>query len=263
MELIIGQYVPRSSVIHRLDPRAKLIGVFLYVIIVFLANNWPTYALLAVFTASGVALSNVPLRYIVRGLKPVLFLIVFTFVLNALFTHQGPALFKFGWLELTSAGFIQAVFISIRLLVLIVATTLLTLTTTPIDITDGLEYLLSPLKKLRFPVHEFALMMAIALRFIPTLVEETEKIMKAQTARGADFSSGSLVKRAKAIVPLLVPLFVGAFKRAEELAMAMEARGYRGDVGRTKWRLLQWQTRDTVLLASIALLTAALVFLRG
>jgi len=168
-----------------------------------------------------------------------------------------------GWFQLTTAGLKQAIFISIRLLAIIVVTTLLTLTTSPIAITDGLETLLKPLKKWRFPVHEFALMMSIALRFIPTLMEETEKIMKAQMARGVDFSSGSLVKRGKAIIPLLVPLFVGAFKRAEDLAMAMEARGYRGDVGRTKFRLLKWHGRDTGLLIVLAVLTAALILMRG
>ncbi|HET6871763.1 MAG TPA: energy-coupling factor transporter transmembrane component T [Sporolactobacillaceae bacterium] len=263
MKLIIGQYVPGDSVIHHMDPRAKLIGVFLFVFIVFLANNYWTYGLLLVFTVLGVLLSRVPISFVYRGLKPVIFIIIFTFVLNALFTHRGNILFEYGWFQLTTEGLKQAVFISIRLLAIIMITTLLTLTTTPIDITDGLETLLRPLKKWRFPVHEFALMMSIALRFIPTLLEETEKIMKAQMARGVDFTSGSLFKRGKAIVPLLVPLFVSAFKRAEDLAMAMEARGYRGDVGRTKYRLLEWQIKDSSLMVCLLALTACLFVLRG
>ncbi|MFC4620274.1 energy-coupling factor transporter transmembrane component T family protein [Camelliibacillus cellulosilyticus] len=263
MKLIIGQYVPGRSIIHKIDPRAKLIAVFLLVVVVFLANNWPAYGLVILFTAIGLISAKIPFRFIYRGLKPVLFIIIFTFVLNVLFTHRGETLFQWGFIQLTTEGLKQALFISVRLLTIIIATTLLTLTTTPIEITDALEVLLGPLKKLRFPVHEFALMMSIALRFIPTLTEETEKIMKAQSARGVDFSSGSLARRAKAIVPLLVPLFVSAFKRADELAMAMEARGYRGDVGRTKWRLLEWRLRDTLLLLSIILLTVALVFLRS
>ncbi|MGV3486987.1 MAG: energy-coupling factor transporter transmembrane component T family protein [Tuberibacillus sp.] len=263
MKLIIGQYAPGQSVIHHMDPRAKLIGVFIFVFIVFLANNIWTYGLLLVFTILGVILSKVPLSFVYRGLKPVLFIIIFTFILNALFTHRGDVLFQYGWFELTTEGLKQAVFISIRLLTIIIMTTLLTLTTSPIDITDGLETLLRPLKKWKIPVHEFALMMSIALRFIPTLMEETEKIMKAQMARGVDFSSGSLIKRAKAIVPLLVPLFVSAFKRAEDLAMAMEARGYRGDIGRTKFRLLKWHTRDTGLVIGLLILIACLLLLRG
>jgi energy-coupling factor transport system permease protein len=263
MKLIIGQYAPGDSVIHRMDPRAKLIGVFIFVFIVFLANNYWTYGLLLAFTVLGILLSKVPVSFVYRGLKPVLFIIIFTFVLNALFTHRGDVIFGVGWFQLTTEGLKQAVFISIRLLSIIMVTTLLTLTTTPIDITDGLETLLRPLKKWRFPVHEFALMMSIALRFIPTLLEETEKIMKAQMARGVDFTSGSFVKRGKAIVPLLVPLFVSAFKRAEDLAMAMEARGYRGDVGRTKFRLLKWQLRDSSLMVSLMVLTACLFVLRG
>lgn len=263
MKLIIGQYAPGNSIIHRMDPRAKLVGVFLFVFIVFLANNAWTYGILLFFTVLGVFLSRVPISFVYRGLKPVIFIIIFTFILNALFTHRGNILFEWGWLQLTTEGLKQAIFISIRLLSIIMITTLLTLTTTPIDITDGLETLLRPLKKWHFPVHEFALMMSIALRFIPTLLEETEKIMKAQTARGVDFTSGSLAKRGKAIVPLLVPLFVSAFKRAEDLAMAMEARGYRGDVGRTKFRLLKWHGRDSWLMMCLLVLTAFLFFLRG
>lgn len=261
--IIIGQYVPGNSVIHRLDPRTKLLTVFIFVIIIFLANNWTTYGLAVIFCLLGILFSKVPLRFIYKGLKPIILIILFTFILNVLFTKGGHLLVDYGWLHIYEDGLRQAVYISIRLLVIIVTTTLLTLTTSPIDITDGLEILLAPFKKVKLPVHEFALMMSIALRFIPTLLEETEKIMKAQSARGSDFTSGSLKDRVKAIIPLLVPLFVSAFKRAEELAMAMESRGYRGDEGRTHLRELIWSTRDTVLMAFVLVLMAALVTLRG
>lgn len=245
-----------------MDPRSKLTAVLLFVFIIFLADNWLTYLLTIIFTMTGVFLSKVPARFIYKGLKPVILIIIFTFILNVLFTKGGQPLFDWGIIHIDEAGLIQAVFISIRLLVIIIITTLLTLTTSPIDITDGLEILLGPLKKVKLPVHEFALMMSIALRFIPTLMEETEKIMKAQSARGVDFNTGSFKNRIKAIIPLLIPLFVSSFKRAEELAMAMESRGYRGDEGRTRLRQLIWEKRDTLLLTGMAVLTIALFFLR-
>lgn len=260
--IIIGQYIPGESAIHRMDPRAKLLAVLFFVVIIFLANNWLTYLLTVVFAITGVALSGVPPRFIYRGLRPVILIIVFTFLLNIFFTKGGQSLVNVWFIHIYETGLIQAVYISIRLLVIIVVTTLLTLTTSPIDITDGLEILLGPLKKLRLPVHEFALMMSIALRFIPTLMEETEKIMKAQSSRGVDFNTGSVKNRIKAIIPLLIPLFVSAFKRAEELAMAMEARGYRGDEGRTRLRLLIWEKRDTMLITVTAVMTTALILFR-
>lgn len=256
--VIIGQYYPGKSIIHRMDPRAKLLAVFVFVIIIFLASTWLGYGVVAVFTLLALMLARVPLRYIYKGLRPVILIIIFTLVLNLLFTHIGSVLYKWKWFEITSGGIRQSVFISIRLLAIVLITTLMTLTTTPIEITDGLEVLLAPFKKVKFPVHEFALMMSISLRFIPTFMEETEKIMKAQSARGAEFSSGSFINRVKAIVPLLVPLFVSAFKRAEELAMAMEARGYRGDVGRTKLRELNWKGRDSVLMCTMVILAVIL-----
>lgn len=256
--VIIGQYYPGQSMIHKMDPRAKLLAVFVFVIIIFLASTWVGYGVVCVFTLAALMLGRIPLRYIYKGLRPVILIILFTLILNLLFTHSGTILFKWKWLEVTSGGIRQSVFISIRLLAIVLMTTLMTLTTTPIEITDGLEALLAPFKKVKFPVHEFALMMSISLRFIPTLMEETEKIMKAQSARGAEFSSGSFLQRVKSIVPLLVPLFVSAFKRAEELAMAMEARGYRGDVGRTKLRELSWKRRDSFLMVTMALLAVIL-----
>ncbi|MEE3955490.1 energy-coupling factor transporter transmembrane protein EcfT [Peribacillus frigoritolerans] len=262
-KMIIGRYVPANSLMHKMDPRAKLLLVFLFVCVVFLANNVVSYVLLAVFTILLISLSKIPLRYLYNGLKPIFFLIVFTFLLHILFTKEGELLFEYGWFEIYEGGLIQGFFISIRFTLLILVTSLLTLTTSPISITDGMEELLGPLKKWKMPVHELALMMSIALRFIPTLMEETEKIMKAQTARGVDFSSGPIKDRVKSIVPLLVPLFVSSFKRAEELATAMESRGYRGGEGRTKYRQLNWKTIDSLLMVSIGVLTVMLFLLRS
>ncbi|CEG24649.1 MULTISPECIES: energy-coupling factor transporter transmembrane component T family protein [Peribacillus] len=262
-KMIIGRYVPANSLMHKMDPRAKLLLVFLFVCVVFLANNVVSYGLLAVFTILLISLSKIPLRYLYNGLKPIFFLIVFTFLLHILFTKEGELLFEYGWFEIYEGGLIQGFFISIRFTLLILVTSLLTLTTSPISITDGMEELLGPLKKWKMPVHELALMMSIALRFIPTLMEETEKIMKAQTARGVDFSSGPIKDKVKSIVPLLVPLFVSSFKRAEELATAMESRGYRGGEGRTKYRQLNWKTSDSLLMVSIGVLTVMLFLLRS
>ncbi|HET7616464.1 MAG TPA: energy-coupling factor transporter transmembrane protein EcfT, partial [Bacillales bacterium] len=227
-QFIIGQYVPGDSVIHRLDPRAKLIAVLIYVGVVFFANNLWANGLLAIFTVGAIALSRVPFYYLYKGLRPILWIILLTFLLHVFMTHQGDLLFQWGPIHINEGGVIRGIYIALRIFFLIVVTTLLTLTTTPIDITDGMEMLLAPFKKAGLPVHEFALMISISLRFIPTLMEETEKIMKAQQARGTEFSSGPLKDRILAIIPLLVPLFINAFKRAEDLALAMEARGYRG-----------------------------------
>ena len=262
-KMILGRYVPVDSIVHKMDPRSKLLLVFLFVCIIFLANNVVSYGLIGLFTLILLILSKIPIRFLYNGLKPILFLIVFTFVLHVLFTKEGEVVFKFGWLEIYDGGLRQGLFISLRFTFLILVTSLLTLTTNPISITDGMETLLHPFKKWKLPVHELSLMMSIALRFIPTLMEETDKIMKAQMARGVDFSSGPLKERIKAIVPLLVPLFVSAFKRAEELAIAMEARGYRGGEGRTKYRQLKWQTVDTLLMLSLVVLTILLVLLRS
>lgn len=262
MNLIIGQYVPGSSFVHKLDPRAKLCAVVIYVVIIFLGNNAQTYALLGLFTLAAVAVSGVAPRYLYKGLRPILWLILLTFILHIFITRGGPLLIDWGWLHIYQEGVVRGLFIALRIFFLIMITTLLTLTTTPIDITDGLEALLKPFKAIRMPVHEFALMISISLRFIPTLMGETDKIMKAQMARGSDFTSGPIKERIRAIIPLLVPLFISAFRRAEDLALAMEARGYRGGEGRTKLRVLAWHTRDTVLFGLLAVLTAALVWLR-
>lgn len=262
-KMIFGRYIPSDSFVHRMDPRSKLIFIFAFICIVFLANNAITYAVLGAFTLSAMLSVKVPLKFLLGGLKPVMWLVLFTFLLHIFFTKEGEVLADFGFIKIYEEGLRQAIFISLRFTYLIIVTTLLTLTTSPISITDGLETLLNPLKKIRFPVHEMALMMSISLRFIPTLMEETDKIIKAQTARGAELATGPVKERIKSIVPLLIPLFVGAFKRAEDLATAMEARGYKGGEGRTKYRVLKWTGTDTAVLGSLVVLAAALLVLRG
>jgi energy-coupling factor transport system permease protein len=262
-KMIFGRYVPADSTIHKLDPRSKLLIIFLFVCIIFLANNGVTYALIGIYTFSMLGLSRIPFRFLYGGLKPVLWLVLFTLVLQVFFTKEGNLLYELGPIKIYEEGLRQGIFISLRFFFLILMTSLLTLTTTPIEITDGLETLLNPLKKIRFPVHEMALMMSISLRFIPTLMQETDKIMKAQIARGVEFASGPIKERIKAVIPLLIPLFVSSFKRAEELAIAMEARGYRGGEGRTKYRQLNWKMTDTVHLLILAILTIFLFLLRS
>lgn len=260
MNIIIGRYIPGNSPIHLMDPRAKLLLIFFYVFIVFIANSVLTYALLGIYTLAAVLLTKVPIRYILSGLKPILWVILFTFILHIFLTKEGDLLVDFGWLQVYEGGVKQGIFISLRLLFLIMMTTILTLTSTPIEITDGMESLLAPFKKIGLPTHELALMMSISLRFIPTLMQETEKIMKAQAARGVEFTSGPIKDRMKAVVPLLIPLFISSFKRAEELAIAMEARGYQGGEGRTKLRKLQWRGIDT-LMHMVLFATAIILFL--
>jgi energy-coupling factor transport system permease protein len=237
--------------------------IFLFVCIIFLANNLVTYALIGIYTFYMLGISRIPARFLYGGLKPAIWLVLFTLILQVFFTKQGALLVKFGPIEIYDEGVRQGIFISLRFFFLILMTSLLTLTTSPIEITDGMETLLNPLKKVRFPVHEMALMMSISLRFIPTLMEETDKIMKAQMARGVEFDSGPIKDRVKAVVPLLIPLFVSAFKRAEELAIAMEARGYRGGEGRTKYRQLSWHTVDTLQIFLLVVLTVLLFLLRS
>jgi energy-coupling factor transport system permease protein len=220
--MIIGKYVPGHSLIHRMDSRAKLVMIFAFVFIVFLANNLLTYLVLGLFTLLIVLLTKLPVRFLLKGLRPILWIILFTFILHLIVTKEGDILFDLGFFRIYEEGLKQGIYISLRFLYLILMTTILTLTTTPIEITDGMESLLSPFKKLSLPVHELALMMSISLRFIPTLMEETDKIAKAQMARGADFTSGPIKDRLKAVVPLLVPLFISAFKRAEELRWKQE-----------------------------------------
>lgn len=262
-KMIFGRYVPVESIIHRMDPRSKLIIIFLFVCIVFIANNALTYGILVAYTFLMILLSRVPIRFILTGLLPVLWLVAFTLIIHLFLNKQGQLLFEWGWIKIYSEGVRMGILISMRFFLLILVTSLLTLTTSPIEITDGIEYLLAPLKKVRFPVHELALMMSISLRFIPTLMQETDIIMKAQTARGVEFSSGPIKERVKAIIPLLIPLFISSFKRAEELAVAMEARGYRGGEGRTKYRQLSWSFADTGMILLLIFVAVLLVIFRA
>lgn len=261
--LIIGQYVPGDSIIHRLDPRTKITIIFFYVFIVFFANSVLSYGILTAFALASMFASRIPIRYIIKGLTPIWFLIVFTFILHLVVTKEGTVLFEVFTFEIYSGALVKGIAISMRFFLLILVTSLLTLTTTPIEITDAIEDMLHPLKKVKFPVHELALMMSISLRFIPTLMDETEKISKAQASRGVDFRTGPIKERVKAVVPLLVPLFVSAFKRAEELAMAMEARGYQGGEGRSKLRELKIQKRDVFIYSLFVLITAGLFYTRN
>ena len=256
-DITLGQYFPGYSVIHKLDPRTKIILAIIYIVAVFFANNPTSFIVMTVFTAILVLLSRISFTVIIKGIKPILFILLFTAVLNVFLTGgDGEPLVSFWVIKIYEEGIVRAVFMALRVIILIVGSSvLLTYTTSPISLTDGIESLLSPLKRIGVPVHSFAMMMSIALRFIPTLIEETEKIMNAQKSRGADFSSGGLIKRAKALIPILIPLFVSSFKRADELATAMECRCYRGDKGRTKLVKLEVHSLDVVMLiAAIALL---------
>lgn len=256
-DMTLGQFFPGNSILHRLDARIKLLLTVLYIVAIFLAKNEFCFGLLLLSSVMLVALSRLSVRVILKGLKPILFVLLFTMVLNLFFTKGDTLIFKFYFLEMYYEGIVRAVKMALRVVILIIGTSvLLTYTTSPIVLTDAIESLLSPLKKIRVPVHEFAMMMTIALRFIPTLVEETEKIINAQKSRGADFESGGLLKRARALVPILIPLFVSAFNRADELAVAMECRCYRGDVGRTRFVRMQMHAHDVF---ALLLLVAFLV----
>jgi len=249
-DITIGQYYDVDSVIHKLDPRFKILASLLYLVSLFMIDKMLAYVVVIGFIAFVIKTAKIPVKFIIRGLKPVFLLIIFAFLINVLFTPGDP-IFKLGIISISMAGIERAVFMAMRLILLIVGTSLLTLTTSPIELTDGIEYLLNPFKKIGLPAHELAMMMTIALRFIPTLLEETDKIMKAQMARGADFESGNIMNRAKALIPLLVPLFISAFRRADELAMAMEARCYRGGEGRTRLNVLKYSKVDVYGLITI------------
>ena len=244
MNIAIGQYYPENSCVHNLDPRMKLMAVMAYIVSLFsVANIWG-YLFAAAFLTAVIMLSKVPVLYVLRGLKAITFIIIFTSVLNIFFTQGETVIFTVWRVQVTAEGLAAAGRIAARLILLIAGSSLLTLTTSPIKLSDALEFFMRPLKVIRVPAHEIAMMMTIALRFIPTLVEEMQKIMKAQMARGADFATGGLVKKAKSIIPLLVPLFVSAFRRADELALAMESRCYRGDINRTKMKKMKFTVRD-------------------
>jgi energy-coupling factor transport system permease protein len=251
----LGQYLPGSSPVHRLDPRTKLLLTIGYITAVFLVSNAPGYLLLLAYLMLATRLARIPVRYLLKGIRPLAMILILTFLLNLLFSQGETVWLRLGPLRVTREGLTTAVFFSLRLVFLVVGTSVLTLTTSPVALTDAMERLLSPLRVIRFPAHEMAMMMSIALRFIPTLLEETDKIMKAQMARGADFESGNLIRRAKALIPLLVPLFVSAFQRASDLAMAMEARCYRGGEHRTRMKVLRYTRLDAeAALSMLALL---------
>ena len=260
--ITMGQYYPVNSVIHRLDPRVKLLLTLVLIVAVFLAATFVGYALLLAFIYAVARLATVPFGMLIRGLKPLRLIVILTFLLNLFFTPGDTVWVSFWIIRITQEAFLQALFYSLRLVFLVLGTSLLTLTTSPVSLADAIEVLLGPLKKIHFPAHELAMMMTIALRFIPTLLEEADKIMKAQMARGADFESGNLITRAKAMVPLLVPLFVSAFRRAGDLAMAMESRCYHGGEGRTRLRVLRL-TRYDWMAVGVTGLFLALIILEG
>ena len=262
-DITLGQFFPGNSPVHRLDPRTKLLLLVAYIVALFLAVDWISYGVVFGFLVLSIAVSRIPLKSIFRGMKPLVFILVFTGVLNLFFTEGKTELVSFWGIHIYLEGLKQAFLMVIRILMLITGTFLLTYTTSPISLTDGLESLLGPLKSLRLPVHELSMMMCIAMRFIPTLIEETDKIMSAQKARGADFESGKLLDRVKALVPILVPLFISAFRRADELATAMECRCYQGGEGRTKMKLLRFRLRDVHTFLLGALLLAGVIVLRN
>ena len=262
-DITLGQFFPGNSPVHRMDPRTKLVLLIVYIVALFSAANWISYGVVFAFLIITIAVSRIPLKAIVRGMKPLVVILIFTGVLNLFFTAGENVLLSFWVIKITREGIVRAVFMVARILMLIAGTFLLTYTTSPIALTDGLESLLSPLKKVRLPVHELSMMMCIALRFIPTLIEETDKIMSAQKARGADFENGSLMERVKALVPILVPLFISAFRRADELATAMECRCYHGGDGRTKMKLLRYHRVDIYAFGIGILLIAAVFTLKS
>ncbi|MBQ8186864.1 MAG: energy-coupling factor transporter transmembrane protein EcfT [Clostridia bacterium] len=259
-DIAFGQYVEGNSVIHRLDPRAKIIIALLYIIVIFLAKSVTAFVLLTAAAGVFIGMTGISPKLILRSMRSLLFIILFTAVINIFWMTGDTLLLSLGPVKIYLEGIINAVLIVLRIMLLITATSVfMTYTTTPLALTDGLEQLLNPLKKIKVPVHEFSMMMTIALRFIPTLIDETQKIINAQTARGADFTTGSLVKRAKALVPILIPLFISAFRRADELATAMECRCYTGGNGRTRMNVLRSSPKDWVFVGCIVLLGAAVV----
>ena len=261
-DITLGQYFPGNTVIHRLDPRTKLIFIFIYITALFMAKGFPAYAFMLIVLLTCLTISRIKPAAVLRGLRPVFIIIIITVFLNIFFIRGETILFQYYSIIVTQEGVYTAVFMATRLMMLIISTFLLTYTTSPITLTDGLERMLSPLKKIKLPIHEFSMMMSIALRFIPTLIEETDKIMSAQKSRGADFETGGIIKRAKAVLPLIIPLFISAFRRADELAIAMESRCYHGGEGRTKMKILTFGGRDFVALLCGAGIISIVVLLR-
>ena len=261
-DITLGQYFPGNTIVHRLDPRTKLILIIVYISALFMARGLPAYIFMLTILTFCIILSQIKPRAVFRGLRPVFIIITITVFLNIFLVKGETILFQYGLVVITQEGVLTAIFMAVRLMMLIISTFLLTYTTSPIALTDGLERMLSPLKKIKLPIHEFSMMMSIALRFIPTLIEETDKIMSAQKSRGADFEKGGPIKRAKAILPLVVPLFISAFRRADELATAMESRCYHGGEGRTRMIILKPAVRDCIALLFGAAIVAGVIFLR-
>lgn len=257
--ITIGQYYPAKSVLHRLDPRMKVVLTAVFIVLIFLADQVASMALVLAFLGVTIALSRVPLKMILRGLKAIVVIVLFTAVLNLFYVKGGQPLVDFWIIHITTKGVYTAVFMAIRIMALIIASSLLTYTTTPTNLTDGLERLLSPLRRLRVPVHDIAMMMTIALRFIPTLIDEVGRIMNAQKARGADLETGKLLQRAKALVPIFIPLFISAFRRAYDLAFAMDCRCYRGGEGRTRMKRMKLALRDFAAMFSVCAVLAGVM----
>lgn len=261
-KILIGRYIPGDSLIYKMDPRGKLIATFLFILIIFLANNWQTYAIVMIFSLIAILATRLRLKIFWNGVKPLIWLILFTSLLQMFFTSGGKVYWQWGVFIVSQYGIINSIYIFIRFTVIILLSTVMTLTTKPLEIADSMEWILTPLKLFRLPVAEIALVMSIALRFVPTLFDETTKIMNAQRARGVDFSDGTLIERAKAIVPLLVPLFINSLQIALDLSTAMEARGYREGGKRTKYRVMKWSRYDLLNLGYFVLLTLLLIMFR-
>lgn len=257
--MLMGRYIPGNSLIHRLDPRSKLLVMFIFVIVIFFAHDWLGYLLLILYTFAGVLLSGISISYFLKGLRPMIGLILFTVIFQMLFTPGEHIIFQFWILKISTESLINALYIFFRFVLIIFMSTVLTLTTPPLTLADGIETGLAPLKKIKVPVHELGLMLSISLRFIPTLMDDTTMIMNAQKARGMDFGEGNLLQKVRSIIPILIPLFVSSFRRAEDLAVAMESRGYQGGDGRSKYHQLKWSKNDFILLLSIFILAALLL----
>ncbi|MGT2907616.1 energy-coupling factor transporter transmembrane component T family protein [Streptococcus dentiloxodontae] len=262
-KLIIGRYITGNSLIHRMDPRAKLLAMFFYIVIIFWANNWLTYLIISSFTFLIVILSQIKLSFFLDGIRPMIWIILFSTFFQIFFNTNGNILWSWGIIKITNIGLMQAVMIFLRFILIISFSTLLTLTTTPLSLADAVESLLRPLVIFKVPAHEIGLMLSLSLRFVPTLMDDTTRIMNAQKARGVDFGEGNLVQKVRSIIPILIPLFASSFKRADALAIAMEARGYQGGDGRTKYRQLSWKLIDTLGLLTMVILGGILYFLKN
>jgi energy-coupling factor transport system permease protein len=260
-DITLGQYIPGESALHRADPRVKIILSLIYMILIFITDSYMSFLMLAIFTIMVIVVSGIPIKYTLKGLKPIAFIVIFTVIINV-FTTKGTPIIQYGFIKITYEGIDVAAKLALRLSLLVISTSLLTLTTTPILLTDAIEKLMRPLKFIGVPAHEIAMMMTISLRFIPTLLEETDKIMKAQASRGADFDTGNFIQRAKSFVPVLVPLFVSAFRRADDMAVAMEARCYRGSEGRTRMKQLKISSIDYKIISVMIVMTVVLLYLK-